>query len=73
MQQNIGGQLQPVHRLTCHKYKKKLKDHKSNRDGYLKKNNKKIKIISQFCRIGKDCDQNSDRMSENDEKLPYLH
>ena len=31
------------------------------------------KIISQFCRIGKDCDQNKDRMSENNAKLPYLH
>ena len=33
----------------------------------------KIKIISQFCRIGKDCDQNGDRMSKNDENLPHLH
>ena len=39
----------------------------------IKKKKKKLKIISQLCRIGKDCDQNSDRMSENDEKLPYLH
>ena len=31
------------------------------------------KIISQFCQIGKDCDQNGDRMSEKDEKVPYLH
>ena len=23
--------------------------------------------------IGKDCDQNGDRMSKKDEKLPYLH
>ena len=29
-------------------------------------------IISQFCGIGKDCDQNDDRMSKNDEKLAYL-
>ena len=32
-----------------------------------------IKIISQFCRIGKDCDRNGDGMSKNNEKLPYLH
>ena len=31
-----------------------------------------IKIISQFCWIGNDSDQNGDRMSKNDEKLPYL-
>ena len=31
------------------------------------------KIISQFCRIEKDCDWNGHRMSENDEKLPYLY
>ena len=29
--------------------------------------------ISQFCQIGKDWDQNADRMSKNDENLPYLH
>ena len=27
------------------------------------------KIISQFCRIGKDCDLAGDRLSKNDEKL----
>ena len=31
------------------------------------------KIISQLCRIGKDCDRHADRMSKNDEKLPYFH
>ena len=31
------------------------------------------KIISRACQIGKDCDQNGDRMSKNDEKLQYLH
>ena len=31
------------------------------------------KIISKFCWIGKDCDQNGERMSKNDEKMPYLH
>ena len=31
------------------------------------------KIISQFCRIGKYFYRNGDRLSENDEKLPYLH
>ena len=31
-----------------------------------------IKIISQFCRIGKGCDQNGNRMSENEEILTYL-
>ena len=35
--------------------------------------NVKMKIISQFCWIGKDCDQNGDRMPKNDEKLPYLY
>ena len=29
--------------------------------------------ISQFCQISKDCDQNADRMSKNDENLPYVH
>ena len=33
----------------------------------------KIKIISQFCSIGKNCGQNGDRLSKNIEKLPYLH
>ena len=28
-----------------------------------------MKIIGQFCQIGEDCDQNGDRMSENNEKL----
>ena len=27
--------------------------------------------IYQFCRIGRDCDRNGDRMSKNHEKLPY--
>ena len=31
------------------------------------------KIISQFCRIGKDCSWNGNRLSKNFEKLPYLH
>ena len=31
------------------------------------------KIISQFCRIEKDCSWNVYRLSKNDEKLPYLH
>ena len=31
------------------------------------------KIISQFCWIGKDFGQNGDRLSKNEEKLPYLH
>ena len=26
-----------------------------------------------ICLIEKDCDRNGDRMSKNDEKLPYLH
>ena len=30
------------------------------------------KIISQFCRIVRDCDRNGDRLSEKDEKWPYL-
>ena len=29
--------------------------------------------MSQFCWIGKDCDQNGDRKSKNGEKLPYLN
>ena len=32
-----------------------------------------ILILQVNCRIGKDCGQNGDRLSENDEKLPYLH
>ena len=32
-----------------------------------------VKIITQFCLIGKDCDRNGDRLSKNDEKLLYLH
>ena len=32
----------------------------------------KIKLNSQFCWIAIDCDQNGDRISKNDEKLPYL-
>ena len=40
---------------------------------YLPPRREDKKIISQFCRFGKDCDQNGDRMSENDEKLPYWH
>ena len=36
--------------------------------------NKKDKnIISQFFRIGKDCDWIGNRLSKNDEKFPYLH
>ena len=31
------------------------------------------KIINQFCKFGKDCDRNADRLSKNDEKLQYLH
>ena len=31
---------------------------------------KEKKIISQFCQIQKDCDQNGDRMSKKDKKLP---
>ena len=30
-------------------------------------------IISQFCQIGKDSYWNGDRLSKNNEKLPYLH
>ena len=33
----------------------------------------RLKDHCQFCRIGKDFDHNGDRMSKNDEKLPYLH
>ena len=29
-------------------------------------------FLCQFCRIGKDSNRNGDRMSDNDEKLPYL-
>ena len=30
-------------------------------------------FIFQFCRIGKDCYWNVNRLSKNNEKLPYLH
>ena len=43
--------------------------HISYHDNFIFQKGRK-KIISQFCWIGKDCDQNGDRMSKNDENLP---
>ena len=28
---------------------------------------------NQFCRIGKDCGRNGDRLSKKNESMPYLH
>ena len=30
-------------------------------------------LISQFCQIGKDCDQNGDKLSKNNKKSPYCN
>ena len=32
-----------------------------------------LEYVRSFVEFGKDCDQNGERMSKDDEKLPYLH